>query len=97
MIAVRATFAGFPTSMRCWYLAFMSGFELCSDEGWHVEGLAYVGTGRDEELFDIGEKSLAIDWAVEQAGPSMRSERKAARKVAVFQSPMRRLPRGAQP
>ena len=24
--------------------------------------------GRDEELLDVGEKELAVDWAVEQAG-----------------------------
>jgi hypothetical protein len=57
--------------------------------------------GRDQELFDVGEKPLAVDGAVRQ-GASMRSLRRAARKVAVFQWPCgtlatSRSPRRAQP
>jgi hypothetical protein len=43
MIAVRATFAGFPVSMRCVYFGLHVRIEASCDEGWHVEGLADVG------------------------------------------------------
>jgi hypothetical protein len=57
--------------------------------------------GGREKLFAIGAEAFAVDWAVEQTG-SIRSWRRAARKVAVFQCPggilsTSRSPRGAQP
>ena len=58
--------------------------------------------GRNEDLLDIGVKALAIDRPSNRQGASMRSLRRAARKVAVFQRPCgtastRRSPFGAQP
>jgi len=39
----------------------------------------------DEHLLDVGPEPRAIDRAVEDEGASMRSQRRAARKVRVFQ------------
>jgi hypothetical protein len=36
--------------------------------------------GRNEELFDVGEKPFAVDGTVEQAGPSRRGARRAGEK-----------------
>ena len=57
---------------------------------------------RHQELLDIGSEALAIDRAVENAGASIRSMRKAARKVIVRQWPWgaeatRRWSRRARP
>ena len=43
--------------------------------------------GRGEELFDIGAEAFAVNGAVNRQGASIRSLRKAARNVAVFQRP----------
>jgi hypothetical protein len=57
---------------------------------------------RREELFEEGVEALAVDGPSNRQGASMRSLRKAARKVAVFHLPCgtlstRRSPFGAQP
>jgi hypothetical protein len=57
---------------------------------------------RYEELFDIGMEALPLMGPSNRQGASMRSLRKAARKVAVFHLPCgtlstRRSPLGAQP
>jgi hypothetical protein len=43
MIAVRATFAGFPVSMEVCVFRLHVWIEASGDEGRHVEGLADVG------------------------------------------------------
>ena len=43
MIAVRATFAGFPVLMEVCVFGLHVRIEASCDEGWHVEGLADVG------------------------------------------------------
>ena len=38
-----------------------------------------------QSLIDIGPEALAVDWTIENPWASIRSHRKAARKVIVFQ------------
>jgi predicted ATPase len=49
MIAVRATFAGFPVSMRCAYLAFISGLKRAATS------LAQLwrGQGKSDKASDL--------------------------------------------
>jgi hypothetical protein len=43
--------------------------------------------GRDEQLLDIGQEAASVDRALITLGASIRSQRKAARKVSVRQRP----------
>lgn len=60
------------------------------------------GQGWDQNFRHIGCEEIAVDGSVETHGASMRSWRKAAMKVSVFQCPCgtrasSRCPRGPQP
>ena len=59
----------------------------------HVAGLE----GRDQEGLDIGQEGLAVDRPSNTHGASMRSHRRAAMKVKVFQRPNGALAFGRSP
>ena len=65
MIAMRATWGGFPAASRALSLAFGRRIEADRDKGWHVEGLAQrTAAAAADALAGVAgtEANCSIQW-----------------------------------